>query len=65
MDALQTTVPGYAHLDSQFNRVPPGTGRGGYVVPEVFVRELRKIDSYWRRRERKARRRYQHQKRKQ
>ena len=32
-------------------------GDGGYVVPDAMVRGLRRIESYWRRRDKKTRRR--------
>ena len=53
------------NVPSQMSGEEYGRLCGGYIIPSAFMRELLKIDAYWKRREHKMKRRYQHQKRKQ
>ena len=65
VESWSVWFPEYVALDANFKPAPPGSGDGGYLVPAKFVRDLqRQIAAYWKR-QRKAWRRYQHQKRKQ
>lgn len=59
--------PQWVRLNKQLERVPPGkdTPGYGYIVPVEFVRPLQMCHARLMRQDRKRRRRYEHQKRKQ